>query len=288
MLQIGMDNRKVRPIGSLYFKDAKAEYLLLYTQEKGSHKRFASSVNDTKDKVRYFAVPNVAFGQIGNAKPTREIYDPGYFQILDSNIMTNLLLFKSNPVYKREDTVILLGAGGITGEELKLVQQSGYPVVAVNNAINRIGPEGCTYWVGSDPRGSLNEYLEGLELSSVRAFLYSGVQPGVAFRNWKDIGWFGTISTDGPNGLPLLFDSEGVICLAYQFITKILRARKVIMLGIQHPLRGVGDYFWIGIALQAFCYWYSAIGVETWNCTEDSTVVAGVVVGPLEEALRAR
>ncbi|MHA2068159.1 MAG: hypothetical protein ACXABY_27675 [Candidatus Thorarchaeota archaeon] len=284
MLRTILDNRMVPPVGSLIkTKDGKHN-LLLYVQEEGQLRKLAVCYAGSKKQFSYHVMPDIAGDNymLKEFESTRVGIDPGFFKTMDSNMLVNLNLFKKNPEYPREDTVAIIGGGEIRKEEIDLLVEKKIPMIAVNNGINQCEPK---YWVGIDCRSNLLDYVRDRDVSKVRAFIYAGVHPSVGMMKWKDVGWFTTLGSERKKGIPQQFDTEGVIGQALQFAYRGLKAKKIIMLGVQHPNKAGLEYFWIGLVIQAICFWYSRRGVVIWNCTEESTLVSGVVIGPLEAAL---
>ncbi len=289
-MQSILDNRSIPPVGSMVATKDGVSHLLMFGQIPGQLRRLAMSYAGTQEKPSGFNVmPDITKPDYltKEMKISRDSIDPEFFKSIDNNLVTNLRAFRKNPTYEREKTVALVAAGQVEEEDIAMLEKAGVPIVAVNSAIKKCKPK---YWVGIDSRSNLRDYVKDIDVSGVRAYLYAGVHPAVGLANWKDVGWFSTIGglireDQGPPNIPMQFDSEGVIGQAIQFIYRELKAEKIILLGVQHPVWWDFAYFWIGIALQGICFWYSRAGVYIWNCTKESSIVSGVILGPLEAAL---
>jgi len=204
----------------------------------------------------------------------------GYYEIAWSNAQANLFSRKekTNPTYPMVGLVSILGGGKISLRELELLWKAKIPTIACNRSIRRGGAD---YFVGVDPRVEMIGYLEGLDLSRTRAYLYSGAHPKLGFLGWKDVGWFSSPFLGYVEGIPCHLEIEGVVGHALQFARYILGARKVIMLGMQHPK----GYERIRVGLETMCQAMSEVGMKIWNCTKRTTLRKGVLLGSIEEAL---
>lgn len=278
-----LDNRKLLPFGSLVATKGEDSLILCYNHSPNRPRMLAAASNQSEDSI-YYVVPDVTRESV-NIKdliPGGFCYNPNIKEALEANKKVN----KQKPIdsydYPREETVALLGGGPVLEEDIKLLEKRNIPIVAVNGAIRVCTPK---YWVGVDHGKALMDYFNGIDVSKIHSHMYFGIQPGVANLDWKSFDWFNAAGDDSLDGVVEYYGAEGVINHAIQFVYKKLGPKKIIMLGVQHTMF---QYYWIGLVLQALCFWYSKAGVCVWNCTRDSSILAGVFVGPLEIALKYR
>ena len=120
-------------------------------------------------------------------------------------------------------------------------------------------------------------------MEGVHAHFLSIAHPDQVRRPWDRISFGRLGHMPGPSGMPVYHPHENVGCIALEYIFKVLKARKLIMVAMEHPPRG--NYFYHGIEAQAMCWHASRHGVEVWNCTENTSVIAGVLLGDIQDAL---
>jgi hypothetical protein len=195
------------------------------------------------------------------------------------------LLRGCNTKFKRAKTVILCGAGNSLAESVVDVEryrnEPDTIVVTVSRAQELIEGD---YWVGLEPV----PHKVGGKKSNTIAHLLSVVHHGIAQYDWKRVTWGSNRFLYGGDNIPVYHPHETVSCMAFEFACKVLMAKKIILVGMDHPIQynGSSNYFWHGIELQAMT-WYAAHhinGINTWNCTPVSSVIAGVIIGGIDEA----
>lgn len=281
-----IDNRNLLPIGSFVMQnpDSGQPEIFIHTVDARLKNRYCALVAADiakKKKVGFAIVRDVVkaqpFGKrSGLAYPKNMLTRLG--KCHQANTPRALECFKE---YPEGSHLFLVGAGPIPKEDLTAVEQARgtYKIVTVGQAITQVLPD---YHVMTDSTYPI--YLENMDLSSVDAYLATICNPQVSKMDWKSIGWFTHETLDG---VPLHFAGESVTMDALQFIFGRLKATKLIMLGMEHPVNHVhNQHFWAGLGVQAYCYWYSQHNREIWNCSRPTTVLGGVIIGSVADAIQ--
>ena len=271
-----LDHREIFPAGTVLVKNGKETSLWLYGKERGKPRMLASLA--IKQKInRYVGVPDIA-GEHGELAINHDNYSSKQIEIQNANHEANkgIAIHKE---FSQSDTVVLVAPGKVAVEDIEHVQSLKIPIVAISRAADSFFlPD---YAVVSDPypRHTQTQYCSA---GGITAVLCTQVHPDISGLKWKDKTWF-THLPRRFDGIPHSCPTEGVVTDAVWFAINGLKAKKVIMLGVEQPATNV-NYYWEGVFLQAHCFWYSKHDIEIWNCTPATSVVAGVKLGTLEEA----
>lgn len=229
--------------------------------------------------------------------PNKEGVDYGSQESFD-NIKG--IVARNMPVIEKEQgkkfpeaaAVVIIGAGNVSGHDIELVEgvRSKVTVITVGKAQGLINGD---YYVDSDYVGGHYNELKGFDCSKTIAHLTVAVYPEMAKTGmFKDRTWFG--GRWGRWGrdldIPQYHDGTTSSFSALQFAGKVLKAKSIFMLGIQQSIyvgdKGMDFVYWdAGLWMQAGCWWLFRHGVKVWNCTPNTSVVAGVVMGSLSEAM---
>lgn len=182
------------------------------------------------------------------------------------------------------ETVIIAAPGKIPKYDHSIIARGSFPVITIGSAIRQF--EKPAYCVIADWSAGTVQYLDGVDLSETIGVLSTSVQPEVVRLGWRETTWYTNLPRRA-DGLPYCYTTEGVITDAVWFAVKQLGATRVILVGVEQPAT-IRNYFWEGIFLQAHCFFYCKHGVKIWNCTPATSVLAGVILGSLEEACRSQ
>ena len=185
--------------------------------------------------------------------------------------------------------VILIGGGNVPGADLEILySREGPPIITVSRAQRLISGD---YYVGTESLPAHKENLKDCKFGSTVAHLDLACYPAIADLGWERVTWYG-VRFGGELDIPRYNDATGVSFTALQFAAKTLQAKKIILLGMEHPIQvanGTMDfaYFNAGIWLAAACWWLHKNGIEVWNCSVPTTVTTGVMLASLQDAFRA-
>jgi len=275
-----IDMRRLLPVGTTMVQYNGTETLCIYSREDGKARVLAvdailAARKEGRTNTKMVGVGDIATKPLGNFVQTdTDNYNAGMFERKDANVEQNKphLQHKDMP---QTDVAVILAPGTIP-DDLDCIHKT--TVIAVSSAINTHS-EYVDYAVISDPLPVFHpDHPE-----DIAAVLCAQCHPNSFYPKWRDVTWY-SHALEKFDGIPQCCSTEGVITDALWFAVKQLGAKKVILLGVEQP-NIVRNYFWEGVFLQAHCYWYSRDGVEIWNCTHASSVIAGVILGSLEEAL---
>ena len=191
------------------------------------------------------------------------------------------------------DTVVMVGAGAVPDVDLlalrELKKEGGATIVTLGRA-QRDYVQGH-YYCGEDPYIHHVANVSGCDNSETIAHLGLATYPEVRKAGWKDVTWFG-VRWGHDLDIPRYYDGTSVGVAALQFAAKTLKAKKIILLGLEHSLSKVSDgttsgvYYEAGIYIQAACWWISQHKIRIYNCSVPTTVLAGVILGDFRNVLK--
>lgn len=284
-----LDHRSLLPLGTALVKkdDLEEVGIAIYMRNKPDLRRVLPSIGRQAGMNMVFVVPDITDAKHESKGQVDNIYDPHREEIRKANADTNVVRAGRMDFPERDVVVLVGGSPFLTDEELEQVEKirNKVIVVVIGKPVKEVRPDYC---VISDALEDMHEYYGQQDLSNVTAFLNLCVHPLAAELAWKGIGWYRN-TTYNTNGLhiPCYRSSETVATDAIQFVFKELKAKKLIMLGMSNSFRAGSrhPYFWDGIFTQAFCYFFSRSGKEIWNCTDGTSLLSGVILGSLDEAL---
>lgn len=230
------------------------------------------------------------------------IWDQKSHTIRHNNAKKNTHKARKRQGYKfrQSDTVIMVGAGAVPDIDLEalrnLKKEGGATIVTLGRA-QRDYVQGH-YYCGEDPYECHVPNVSGCDNSQTIAHLGLATYPEVRKAGWRDVTWFGV--RWGHNlDIPRYYDGTSVGVAALQFIAKKLKAKKIVLLGLEHSLTKVPDgstsgiYYEAGIYIQAACWWISQhrkpkkpYNIRIYNCSVPTTVLAGVVLGDFRQVLK--
>lgn len=267
-----IDTREIFPVGTFIGKNNE-ERISLYTYANGEGGRIPATLALKRGCRQLVGIPDITKDQPYDVM--EELYSPQMLDKQDENHEINKLrvLSKEQP---KADTVFIVAPGRVDNKTATAILQTDAPVVTVSRANERFPMSDYTVvscWA------DVKKYNHVCHTTAV---LSTNCSPSVAALNWKDITWY-THKPKKIDGIPSCYPTEGVVTDALWFAIERLGAKKVVLCGVEQPVTS-SNYFWEGILLQAHCYWYSKSGIEIWNCTPATSVVAGVILGTLEEA----
>lgn len=269
-----LDHRRLLPPGTLMAKINDTQYILIYGVN-GNTARFLPALSVNKKGTKVVGIADIAH-ELPGSMTHKEIYGPQMFPLREKHHKENTpkAVHKDFP---QVDTVGIVAPGRFNGKELFDLKENNIPIVAVSSVINTHF-QYVDYAVISD-----TIKFNATAPHNITSVFCTYSHPGSSDQNWKDTTWY-THMDDPLPGIPQYYASEGVITDALWFAIKQLKAKKVIMLGVEQPITD-SNYFWESIFLQTHCFWYSQAGIQIWNCTPVSSVIAGVMIGKLDEAI---
>ena len=276
-----LDHRQLLPPGTMMAMMGGKKYICLYSREDGQPRQLASlCVNrirngDEKQNTMFVAVGDIVNEPIESfANLDTGNYAPRVKDLADQHHVVNKEI-AVHIDYPHADEVAIVAPGRLEVD----LNSLNMPIIAVSRAINEY-PDIADYAVVSDTNPFIPDFPE-----VISAVFGTACHPDTTKHQWKNKTWY-TDSMRRIDGIPAVCCTEGVITDALWFAVNHLKAKKVLMFGVEQPAI-ISNYFWEGIFLQAHCFWYSLSGVEIWNCTPATSVIAGVMLGTMEEALNA-
>ncbi len=278
-----LDNRHLLPIGTAYTEDGGNPRVFI-AGKNGDNALRLLPMTAMKLKWKYFVgVPDIVVCDPDVAEIAKGQYSDKVAIGMTANHESNATL-ASHKEMPEAETVIIAAPGSVPDRDREIIVGSSTPVIAVSSAVKTFRkPEYC---VISDYSEGAMHHLRGADLTGTVGVLSTTVVPGVAHMPWADVTWYTTLPRRA-EGIPYCFATEGVITDAVWFAANQLKAKKIIMVGVEQPVT-IPNYFWEGMFLQAHCFFYGKHGVKIWNCTPATSVLAGVILGSLEEACQSQ
>jgi len=284
-----IDCRNVLPFGARMFtNDHGQEVIGLYAIAKG--KWWALPAGIDFDNIPKGVDIDIAMTPdfIANEPRETEIAcmerHPAYADAVENHI-ENFELFKAHD-FETAENVIICGAGPSLRDDIEdiAMYREDFKVITVGRSQNNIRGD---YYVGLEP---LYAYLNPEACRGTVAHLATTVNQGTARYPWDAVTWGRFVGFDTGNVDTWLYHSHGnVSCMAFEFAVKALKSRKVILVGMDHPhsLRGgMNGYFLHGLELSAMAWWAARHGVMVYNCSRATTVLGGVILATIEEAVK--
>lgn len=295
-----IDNRFILPAGAVMNTNAGycgESAILTHTQDLRFHRQtaltglnlanFISRKQDSEFKVGLAMVRDVA-----SAEPSGEVfadaYKPSMLQSLQDNLERNApIVCNRENEFKRSETVVIIASGNVPEKDLALVvaqQSSGNcQIITISRAISYCVPD---YHVHAEHVAGGSVYgIDNLDVSSVALYVSVRSNPDIIRYGWKSTTWFTHVKDKRLDGIPLHFATESVAGDALQLAIRQLGANKIILLGFEGDVdHDTSMHYWAGLGIQAMCYWYSRAGARIWNCSKPTTLLAGVLLGKVEDA----
>ena len=217
--------------------------------------------------------------------------------LLETNMKTNWSKAKKGGQldFKESETVVLVGAGNVSPGDLETLEKLRDNVCIVTFGRAQRDYIAGHYYMGMEPEswhmGNLPDKDQKDAYQQTIAHLDLSVYPEVAKMPWRFSTWWGS-RWGHKLGIPMYHSGPNVTFCALQFAAKTLKAKRVFMLGIEHPLFVAASdqkmkftYYEAKISIEAACWWLYRAGVDVWNCTSHTTVTNGVILGSLDQAL---
>jgi hypothetical protein len=184
-------------------------------------------------------------------------------------------------LFLNHEKVLLCGGGPSVPAQLSEIEAArsmGYYVIVLSRAARHVSGD---LFIGIEPNpGGLPK---DILMDKTPAHFLTTCNPDQIDRPWRSVS-FGRLGImPGPDDMPIYNPHETVSGIALEYICRVLRAKKIVMTGMEHPPRG--NYYYHGIELQAMCWHASRHGVEVWNCSDNTTAVAGLILGTITEAI---
>ena len=200
----------------------------------------------------------------------------------DANHAANMQFAKKHEYPPQEKCIICGGGPSVTRDEIEGLRGE-YCIISVSRTQNIIPGD---YYIGSDflPHDELNRQTS---YSNTVAHLMTTCDRGVALLPWKTVTFGASGFLECEADIPRYHNHGSVSCFALEFACNVLKAKKIIMVGMEHPVNEAGNYYWHGLELQSMCWFACANGIDVWNCTPVSTVTNGVKLSTLKEATQS-
>lgn len=269
-----IDNRTVTPPGAVYVEGLIAMWGVANGRQHPAYPFFVNGAEGVTFSVCEDFLGGDRNKELDLDQMTSFQKHPNYPLFLDNHKVNKgkLRLVEHEQV----DTVVLVGGGEVEADIMQYRDRATFVTLSRNQ---KVIPG--DYYVGLESIDLHYNNLRGVDASNTIAILSTICNWRVGEMGWKEVVFYAPEFMQ-EDGMPFHLPRGNVSCLAMEFICRWLKPKKIIMVGMQHPVHNF--YYWHGIELQSMCWFASRHNIEIWNCTYTTSVVCGLILGSLKEA----
>lgn len=272
-----VDNRNLPPLGTMTVRGEDGSIALAMWVDSGTARAPVYGHKFGSEKVKCSILKDFTTDCFNDNAEAYLKYP--YYDIAARNRAENIKMVSEPKRFNKSKTVILCG-GGPSAEDFKDAVNSKRSVATVISLSRTQKVIPGDYCVAIEPNE--NDVFDGADFQNTHAHLMLSAHTETAKKPWKEISWadYGFFETEG---VSRYHAHENATCIALEFAVKRLGAEKIVMIGMEHPI--ATNYYWHGIELQGMCWYAAQKGIEIWNCTPNTSVLAGVVLSTFDETL---